>query len=109
MTSLPLLNQNFTPQQQLKFLSNEQQLWLREARKQGRIAKRARQAGINADAADALASARKALKEARQINALLTKLRRELREQQKQSRNGSVASHSFPIHAASEPRIATPQ
>jgi hypothetical protein len=107
MNSLPLMSQTLTPQQRLKFLNNEQQLWLREARRQGRIAKRCSKTGLIAGASDAQARARKALKQARQLNVLITDLRRELREQQKQSRNGSHASPSSPIHAVSEIQVST--
>jgi hypothetical protein len=109
MNTLSPTYQNLAPQQQLKFLNNEQQLLLREARRQERIAKRSGKAGLIADASDAQARARKALKQARQLSVLITNLRRDLREQQKQSRNGSTAASSIPIHAANESRVTTPQ
>jgi hypothetical protein len=109
MNTLSPTYQNLTPQQQLKFLNNEQQFLLREARRQERIAKRSSKAGLIADASDAQARARKALKQARQLNVLITNLRRELREQQKQSRNGSTAASPIPIYVANESRVTTPQ
>ena len=109
MITLPPTCQNLTPQQQLKFLNNEQQLLLREARAQGRIAKRSSEAGLIAGAADAQARARDAAQRARQLNVLITNLRRELRELQKQSRSGSASASSVPIHTAIESRITTPQ
>jgi len=100
-----IIPQNPTPQHQLKFLENEQRLWLYEARKHDRIAKRYSKAGLSTDAGEALARARPAYERAKQLNPRITKLRRELRQKRQQSLKESPALRTAQIDRASEPEL----
>lgn len=81
------MDQTQTPQQQLRYLNNEQQLWLREARKHERDAKRFSKAGFIVQAEEAQARSRHAAEWAKQMSPSIRNLRRELRQMRKQLLN----------------------